>query len=255
VSVDAGFAARVQVAELTSPQLGAVLRETRPAVLLLPVGAVEPHGPHAPLGTDTIISGAVCERAAAALAGDPDVRVLVLPPIAYGVTRYSAAFPGALGIAEDILESLVTEVCTSARSSGFHSVVIVNSHFEPGHVAALRRAAESDGVGFFDLTRRANAARLTEEFRSGAAHAGSYETSLVLATRPQLVDVETMRGLRAVPVDMPGAIASGKTDFLAMGMDQAYCGAPAEASASEGAGTLVTLTTMLVDLIREQAGV
>jgi creatinine amidohydrolase len=131
-------------------------------------------------------------------------------------------------------------------------VVIVNSHFEPEHVAALRRAASRTGAALFDLTRRANARLLTEEFRSGASHAGRYETSLILALQPHLVDVDEMRTLRPLHVDMPSAIAAGKTDFVAMGMDQAYCGAPAEASAEEGRATLATLSAMLAKLVREQ---
>jgi creatinine amidohydrolase len=52
---------------------------------------------------------------------------------------------------------------------------------------------------------------------------------------------------------MPAAIRAGQTSFMAMGMDQAYCGSPAEASAEEGRQTFETLTEMLVDLIREVA--
>jgi creatinine amidohydrolase len=51
---------------------------------------------------------------------------------------------------------------------------------------------------------------------------------------------------------MPAAMAAGQTDFLAMGMDRAYCGAPAEATAAEGEETLATLSRLLVDLIRER---
>jgi creatinine amidohydrolase len=51
---------------------------------------------------------------------------------------------------------------------------------------------------------------------------------------------------------MPAAMAAGQTDFLAMGMDRAYCGAPAEATAAEGGETLATLSRLLVDLIRER---
>ena len=238
-------------AELTSPAAGE-LRGAATTVLLLPVGAVEPHGPHAPLDTDSIISAAVAEAAARELAAEPGLRVLVLPPIRYGVTRYAAAFPGAVSISESTLEALVTEVCGSVREHGQPHVVIVNSHFEPEHVRALRRAAERSGAVLLDLTRRRAAERLTAEFRSGAAHAGRYETSIVLAARPDLVDGERMRTLPPHFVDMPAAIASGKTDFVAMDMHDAYCGAPAEASAAEGASTLATLTTMLVELIREQ---
>ena len=248
---EGGPPAPLHYAELTSPAAGA-LRGDATTVLLLPVGAVEPHGPHAPLDTDSIISAAVAEAAARELAGEAGLRVLVLPPVRYGVTRYAAAFPGAVSISEGTLEALVTEVCSAVREQGHPHVIIVNSHFEPEHVAALRRAADRSGAVLFDLTRRRLAERLTEEFRSGAAHAGRYETSLVLAERPDLVDTERMRSLPAHFVDMPAAMASGNADFLAMDMHEAYCGAPAEATAAEGASTLATLSAMLVDLIRDQ---
>jgi creatinine amidohydrolase len=61
-----------------------------------------------------------------------------------------------------------------------------------------------------------------------------------------------MAGLPALEVDMPAAMAAGRTDFLAMGMDQAYCGAPAEATADEGEATFETLTEMLLELIRDE---
>ena len=156
----------VHFAELTSPAAADLAAGT--PVLLLPVGAVEPHGPHAPLDTDSIISAAVAERAAHELSGDGAVRALVLPPVGYGVTRYAAAFPGAVSISERTLEMLVSEVCISLRDQGFTRVIIVNSHFEPEHVAALRRAAERSGAVLFDVTRRHMAERLTEEFKRGA---------------------------------------------------------------------------------------
>jgi creatinine amidohydrolase len=230
--------------ELTSPQLAA-LRERRP-VALWPVGAVEPHGPHAPLGTDTLISVGICERAAQRL-GD----AVVLPPLPFGVTRYGAAFAGAVGISEATLRAVVLDVAAAVAAQGFRRLAIVNSHFEPEQVATLRAAAREAGALYLDLVRRANAERLTDEFRRGSGHAGRYETSLVLADAPQLVDREATERLPAVEVDMPAAIAAGRTDFLAMGMGQAYCGAPAEATAEEGRDTFETLTDMLVELVRE----
>jgi creatinine amidohydrolase len=230
--------------ELTSPQLAA-LRERRP-VALWPVGAVEPHGPHAPLGTDTLISVGICERAAQRL-GD----AVVLPPLPFGVTRYGAAFAGAVGISEAALRAVVLDVAAAVAAQGFRRLAIVNSHFEPEQVATLRAAAQEAGALYLDLVRRANAERLTDEFRRGSGHAGRYETSLVLADAPQLVDRDEMERLPAVEVDMPAAIAAGRTDFLAMGMEQAYCGAPAEATAEEGRDTFEILTDMLVELVRE----
>jgi len=212
------------------------------AVHVLPLGAVEPHGPHAPLVTDTLISIGVCHRAAARLEGE--IPVLVLPPVHYGVTRYARAFPGTVSISEDTLRSLVTEIAESVGK-----LVLVNNHFEPEQVATLR----STGLPLLDLTRRVNAERLTEEFRSGSCHAGRYETSLVLADRPELVHTKRMAALAERHVDMPAGIRAGRTDFLALGMDDAYCGAPAESSAEEGRETFETLTDLLVELIREVA--
>jgi creatinine amidohydrolase len=230
--------------ELTSPRLAA-LRERRP-VALWPVGAVEPHGPHAPLGSDTLISIGICERAAQRL-GD----AVVLPPLPFGVTRYGAAFAGAVGISEATLRAVVLDVAAAVAAQGFRRLAIVNNHFEPEQVATLRAAAQEAGALYLDLVRRANVERLTDEFRRGSGHAGRYETSLVLADAPQLVDHEAMERLPAVEVDMPAAIAAGRTDFLAMGMEQAYCGAPAEATAEEGDATFEILTDMLVELVRE----
>jgi creatinine amidohydrolase len=206
------------------------------------LGATEPHGPHAPLATDTIISVGICRRAAERLRGELDV--FVLPAVPYGITRYGADFPGAVSISEETLRSLVTEIC-----SELERVVLVNSHLEPEQVWTLRGL----GLPLLDVTRRANAERLTDEFRAGAGHAGRYETSLVLADHPELVDQERMRTLEAKMVDMPAAIRSGQTSFVSMGMDQAYTGAPAEATAEEGEQTFETLTDMLVELIREVA--
>ena len=212
------------------------------AVHLLPLGATEPHGPHAPVSTDTIISVGICRRAAERLRGEVDV--LVLPALPYGVTRYGADFPGAVSISEATLRALVTEIC-----GRLERVVLVNSHLEPEQVRTLRNLP----YPLFDVTRRHVAERLTDEFRAGAGHAGRYETSLVLADHPELVNQDRMRSLEAKMIDMPTAIRSGQTSFVAMGMDRAYAGAPAEATAEEGEQTFETLADLLVELIKEIA--
>jgi creatinine amidohydrolase len=233
----------MRLADLTSPQLERLVDP----VALWPMGAVEPHGPHAPLGTDTLISVGMCERAAARL-GD----AVVLPALPFGVTRYGAAFAGAIGISETTLRAVVLDVAAAVERQGFRRLVIVNNHFEPEQVATLRAAADEAGALYLDLVRRRNAQRLTDEFRRGSCHAGRYETSLVLADAQELVD-RAYADLPANEVDMPAAMAAGRTDFLAMGMDRAYCGAPAEATAEEGRETFETLTDMLVELVEEEA--
>jgi creatinine amidohydrolase len=241
--------------DLAYPDVQQTLGDERPTVLLLPLGAIEPHGPHAPLGTDTLISVEICQRVARDLDGDADVRVLLLPALSYGVTRYAAAFPGAVSIGEETLRALVLEICESLAGQGLGRIVLVNNHLEPEQVRTLRAAVEVLGgtIRLFDPTRRQVAAELTEEFRSGAGHAGRYETSLVLAAEPGLVRPERIAGLESKMIDMPAEIAAGRTDFIAMGMDEAYCGAPAEASADEGEKTFAKLTELVVTLVREVA--
>ena len=232
----------MRLADLTSPAVEAL----RDPIALWPVGAIEPHGPHAPLGTDTLISVGMCERAAARLEN-----AVVLPPLPFGVTRYGAAFRGAIGIREGTLRAIVLDVAEAVFDDGFRRLVIVNNHFEPEQVATLRDAAHEAGALYLDLVRRRNAERLTDEFRRGSCHAGRYETSLVLAAAPSLV--HDAGDLPPNEVDMPAAMAAGKTDFVAMGMDRAYCGAPAEATADEGRETFETLTDLLVELIEAEA--
>jgi creatinine amidohydrolase len=244
-----------EFADLAYPDVEALQEDEQATVLLFPLGATEPHGPHAPLKTDTLISLGICRRAAERLESDADVRTLVLPPLSYGVTRYGAAFPGAVSIGEATLRALIVEICGSLAAQGFPRIVLVNNHLEPEHVQTLRKTAEELGgaVRLFDVTRKQTAEQLTDEFRSGSGHAGSYETSLVLADEPSLVHRERMEGLGSKMIDMPAAIAAGHTDFIAMGMDRAYCGSPAEATAEEGERTFEILTKLLVDLIREVA--
>lgn len=246
-------------AELTSADVAELTNGDSPIVLLWPVGATEPHGPHAPLATDTLISQSTCERAARRLADDPELTALVLPSLPYGVTRYSAGFAGAVSITEGTLKGLVGDVCRSLAEQGLGRVVVVNNHFEPEQMHALRQAVQTlqdDGIGaaLLDLLRRDNVERLTDEFQAGEAHAGSYETSMVLADYPDLVDAERMRELPPVHVDMAAAIAAGKSDFTSMGMTAGYAGAPAQATAEEGEHTLDTLADLVVELARHVAG-
>jgi creatinine amidohydrolase len=243
-------------ASLSYTEVEALLAGPRTPVLLFPVGSTEPHGPHCPLATDPIVSLGMCERAARRLGPDPGVRALVLPAFSYGVTRYAGGFAGAVHLDEHVVEAVVAGVCRSLIGQGFRYLVVVNNHFEPEHVQALHRAldrveAETGvGCGYLDLTRRERATRLTPEFRRGESHADRYETSLVLADRPELVDRELAAALPALPVSLPELIAGGLKDFRAMGLDRAYCGSPAEATAEEGEATFETLTDMLVEVVR-----
>lgn len=208
------------------------------AIALLPIGACEAHGPHLPVNTDVIIATAGAEATARWLA-EREVKALVLPPVSYGVTDFAAGFAGTIGVSAATTNAYVSDIVRSALRSGFAAVVLCNAHLDPAHVGALRQAVEglaADGlaVSFPDVTRRKNAALLGEEFQSGACHAGRYETSLVLAAAPDLVDRDAAAGLSDNPNSLIDAMRAGHSTFEQAGGPEAYFGFPRLASAAEG---------------------
>lgn len=250
---------RLWLGELTTDEL-AVALASGPSVALVPVGSTEPHGPHLPLATDAILSEEVCLRAAQALRGR-GLYAAVAPPVAYGVTRYARGFRGALSLREETLEALLTDVIFALLDDGFSHVALVNNHLEPEHAATLRRAVEraaderGDGaVSFPDQLTRRWGRTLTDEFKRGDCHAGRYETSLVQAARPGLVR-PAAAGLPALGISLAEAIRSAggsPVTFAGIGMDRAYTGAPAEATAAEGETIYERLVAMVVTEICER---
>ncbi|MDP2312585.1 MAG: creatininase family protein [Pseudomonadota bacterium] len=225
---------RTRLAERRSPDAG-----LQGAWALLPLGSCEAHGPHLPLDTDCRISEEMALRAASRLV-ERGVPAVVLPTLPYGVTTSAGPFPGTLTIPGDLVGALIVEVLASAAAQGAVGFALVNSHFEPAHIDALFKAADTARartgrpVVYPNLASRRYAARLGAEFQSGACHAGSFETSLVLAVRPDLVDDAARQALPEVAIDLAGALRAGAKDFKEMGATQGYFGQPAAGSAAEG---------------------
>lgn len=226
-------------------------------IALVPCGAIEAHGPHLPLGTDVIIAETAAVRAAHVLLEAADgLDVLVLPPLAYSVAEYGSSFRGTLSISPETARSLVRDVCVAAMRAGFVGTVLCNAHLEPANIAALDAGAElarKEGalVAFPDITRKPHALRLGEEFKSGACHAGAYETSLVLAADEGAVRREIAAHLPPNPVSLSRAIREGKTTFVEAGGPRAYFGAPAAATVAEGEALYDELAAIFVDAARE----
>lgn len=235
------------LAELTSDALGKLVASGMNCVLL-PVGSVEPHGPHLPLGTDSYISEGAC-KAAVPLLRERGVVALVAPTLPYGVTDFAKGFPGALSVEAPALTAILVSIVRALRGQGFTHVCIVNNHLEPAQDEAVRGVLSSFGEGEVSVAcplQRRHARTLSDEFKRGECHAGEYETSLVLAMRPELVAREVTADLPEVPVSLSDGIRAGKTTFAAMGMDRAYAGAPARATAAEGETMLALLASMVV---------
>jgi creatinine amidohydrolase len=221
------------------------------AVVILPVGSTEAHGPHLPLATDVIISEEMSRRAADELRAQ-GINAFVLPAIAYSVTDFSSDFAGTVSIRKATATALVRDICVSLYKQGARLVVISNSHLEPEHVASINDAIEQvkqetgRAVAFPDKRRRRWATRLTAEFQRGDCHAGSYETSLVMAARPELVREEVRRGLARVLISIAEKIRGGAQTFKEAGGTEAYFGNPTDATRDEGEASYAALARMLV---------
>jgi len=244
-----------RLAELTWEQAAEAARAG--AIALVPVGATEAHGPHLPLATDVILSEELARRAGEALAAKGRASVIA-PSFAYAVTEYAAPFGGTVSISVETATALVTDVCLGLQRQGF-SVCLVNSHLEPAHVATLRaacaRVVERGGrpVAFPDNTERRWARTLTDEFKRGACHAGRYETSLLLAARPDLVGASRAT-LPPVEIDLARAMRGGVKDFVEAGAARAYFGDPASATVEEGDAVYALLVAMVLATVDETLG-
>ena len=234
-----------RLADLTTTALAARLAAGRRVIALLPVGSTEPHGPHLPLATDVIISEAACDRAIEGLAAH-DLDAIIAPAVPYGVTECAAGFAGAVSVPAAALTAFLDAVCTALLGQGFAHVCLVNNHLEPAHDAAVRAVARAGTVSVACPLTRRWARTLSPEFKRGACHAGRYETSLVLAAQPALVDDAARAALPEVPISLSAQLAAGVTTFAAMGLDAAYAGAPAEATAGEGDALIDRLAAMIV---------
>jgi len=199
------------------------------AVVVVPVGSYEQHGPHLPLDTDTQIACAL----AAALADRAGV--LVAPPVAFGASGEHADFPGTLSIGHDALAAVLAEIVRSARR-GFRGVVFVSGH--GGNADALARTsrlarAEGDAVLCW-------APRVV----GGDAHAGRTETSLLLAINPSAVRADAAQP--GCPDDLEDLIDRLRADGVRAVSPNGVLGDPRPATAAEGRQLLAAFRGDLV---------
>lgn len=177
--------------EMTSPEIGALDREK--TVVILPIGSVEQHGNHMPVGTDTILSHAV-SLAAAGQAGD----AVVLPPPWYGFSAHHMRFPGSVTLRVETLLALAGDIVDSVVAHGFKRILVVNGH--GGNAGAIDVLASTLGHRHYGVARiatltyfalaRDSIAALRRSEPGGMGHACEFETSLVQHLRPELVKIE-----------------------------------------------------------------
>jgi creatinine amidohydrolase len=175
--------------DLTMPAFEELRGRTRSVIL--PVGALEEHGPHLPLGTDTFHALEVARRVAALRP------VIVAPPLFYGMCRSTREHPGTVSLSGDSLRSLLVDLGRECYRQGWRNLIVLSGHAGGTHMGALLEAAETllgelpqarlAVVNLLDLLREVLAARTDLVKTKGDAHAGEVETALMLAAYPQLV--------------------------------------------------------------------
>jgi len=160
---------------------------------LLPIGAIEQHGPHLPLDTDAYDAAYLAEQIAK---GCSDPKPLVLPLIAYGVSYHHEAFKGTISINNDTLATLVYDIGISVAKNGIKKLVIINGH--GGNAPSLNFAAQrinQDAHIFVCVdtgeTSDVDVDSLIET--PNDVHAGEIETSTSLAIRPELVRMDRLQ--------------------------------------------------------------
>jgi len=213
------------------------------AVVLLPIAAVEQHGPHLPLLTDTLIAEAIVREV-----DDGGLPLWTLPTLAYGKSNEHLRFPGTITLTSETLMRVLDEVSASVARAGFSRLAFLNTH--GGNTALLQAAARDARVshGLMVATLQPNPTTAVlergeveippEEARYGL-HAGRVETAVMLHLRPDLVDTEVATGSPPNPFEKGGRLGfvgsqsvAWVSDDLA---DNGVLGDPSGATAEEGA--------------------
>jgi creatinine amidohydrolase len=185
---------------MTSPMIAAAAQKN--AVVVVPVGSIEQHGPHLPTMTDSACVEHLVERAAGLLAPG---EFIVAPGVRYGYSHDHLGFAGTLSISARLLEEMLVEIAASVVLSGFDRIAFVNGHGSNASLLyyvvrrvrdAAPRAVSVTGATYWTLAREA----LSDARRSaigGMGHACELETSLMLQFEPDMVDMD--RAVREMP--------------------------------------------------------
>ena len=209
------------------------------AMLAVPVGSTEQHGPHLPLSTDTDVAVALASRLAARR-GD----VVVAPPVGYGSSGEHARFAGTISIGQEAVELMLVELGRSAAQT-FRHILFISAHggnSKPARRAVTRLRGESRDVLLWIPGRTAGT-------RPGDAHAGRTETAIQLALDPRRVRAGLAEPGNPTPIAelMAVLVTAGVRAVSRNGV----LGDPAGASAVEGDALLEALTADLLAAVAD----
>jgi len=233
----------------------------QPRIAVLPVAAVEQHGPHLPIGVDTYIAEAYLARVRALLpTGSPAV---ILAVQAVGASDEHKAFPGTLTLSPETALRAFIEIGESVARAGIRKLIIINSH--GGNLAIIDLAARQLRVRHRMLAVHASWGRFgypeglfSQSERTHGIHGGDIETSIMLAAHPQLVRREKIADFRPSTYAMERDYTWLRADFPAgfgwMTQDLHASGAVGDAtlaSAEKGEAALDHGAKAFVELLKD----
>jgi creatinine amidohydrolase len=217
------------------------------AVAIMGFGALEQHGPHLPLATDTIIAGEVARRLAEA------VDALLLPAAPLGDAWNNEGFPGTLSLSPETVRAIVLDVGRGLKASGVRALIVVNGHFgnrEP-IARAARQLAQADSfpvlcLDYPGLERIAAEICETKPAGAGFYHADEFETSLILALDPGSVRMTRARAEYPIFPQTFGSEPIMLHTFCTSGV----FGDPTPATAEKGRRLLSAVTAECLNVVR-----
>lgn len=217
-----------------------------PEVAVIPVGSTEPHGPHLPYGTDTLIADGFTADAVQ-LANRDGARVLRLPPLPIGNNVNFKGFPFACRIRVETLMAVLTDLVDFLREEGLRKVVIVNCHGGNDSTisASLRKLFDRHQQEMFLCLCGAGTFggdQYKAMFNDASPHAGAYETSMIQHLAPELV---VTSALKPAEQKMPAleSLAGRGPEWIRPWhrlMPESFAGRPDLASAEKGRDFLKT---------------
>ena len=182
----------VLLAELTREKIRQIAPHT---IAVLPTAAIEQHGPHAPIMTDTLLCGSIAQRAAQRI--NDQLPTVIAPVFCFGNSHHHMPFGGTLSFTSPTYIQGVTEVLLGLVNCGFRKLVVLNGHggnTDSNAVVGLdlvHRLGQNVTVAtgaYWDIARPRIVERGLMDGKIIPGHAGRFETSLVLALRPDLID-------------------------------------------------------------------
>lgn len=226
--------------ELTTSEFADLVNDH--SVVIVPIGAVEEHGPHLPLCTDSeqpeFVAKEVARRTGA----------LIAPPIRYGNCSTTRNFPGTISLSFDTVRALARDLMGELTRNGFKNIVLLSGHAGNMHMSALRLAAkeivdETDArvivVSDYEILYRLK--KVGEE----DGHSGLLETSRMLAIRPDLVKDERPKGENKMP---PFVVLKHPEKYWAEGVTGDSSGSTAEKGEDFNEFVITEMCRMIEDM-------